>query len=120
VKSEAEIRWLKETLEKILEAWDGLDKLPEEERRRECNRVFAFDDLIVAAVIESWSIDVYIVDGKQTLYLSLYSGPDSCWDDVGTAVNLLEFLLEEGKENPHHLRAAKKIAEKAAKGAEEK
>jgi hypothetical protein len=114
VKSEGEVRWLKEVLEKIVEAWDGLEELPEEERCKTHYRVFTLNDLIVTAEIERWSIDVYIVDDRQTLHLSLVSDPDDGWDDINPAINLLEFLLGEGEEDVDHLRAAKEIVDKIA------
>ena len=111
MKSEAEVRWLRDALKEILAKWESLRDARGLDKHKKRRFVYARWDMIVAAEMDYYDALVYILDDRQVARLDIEWDYEHSVNDVETAVNLLDFLLGEGGEDLDFLRVVKKIVD---------
>lgn len=120
MKSEAEIRWLRDVLKEILAKWESLRDVRGLEKVKKRRFVYARGDMIVAAEMDYYDALVYVLDDRQVTRLDIEWDYEHSVNDVATAVELLDFLLGEGGEDLDFLQVVKKIVDEIAREADKK
>jgi hypothetical protein len=120
VKSEIEVRWLRDALKDILDKWESLRDARGLDKVKKRRFVYARGDMIVAVEMDYYSALVYVLDDKQTIRLDIDSDFECDINDAETALDLLDFLLGEGGEDVDFLRVVKKIVDEIVQEAGKK
>jgi len=120
MKSEAEVRWLRDALKEILARWEGLRDARGLDKVKKHRFVYARGDTIVAAEMDYYNALVYVLDDRRVARLDIEWDFERSVNDVATAVEMLDFLLGEGGEDSGFLRVVKKIVDEIVQEAERK
>ena len=120
MKSEAEVRWLRDALKEILARWEGLRDARGLDKVKKRRFVYARGDTIVAAEMDYYNALVYVLDDRRVARLDIEWDFERSVNDVATAVEMLDFLLGEGGEDLDFHRVVKKIVDEIVQEAERK